>query len=288
MTEPLTRSPAGSAISNPLPLGLVVIGAMNASPKARLNAAGDKTSAGRRFICPRPACGSKSTTIKSPRSGINRIPHSRPADHWRSPVQAREQLPTMQPAACRAFVQRPRHDRSAGASRGHLREDRARAPGPQAVGRSGCSHNARSWFQSLCIRKYTRRLPPVARAKPGPKRSLPALVPPTWPFDSGAGVRAAGDGRVRDGLAAAASRLRRHLTPMVTRASLPDTLRRLGLKRLEATLSALARPAVRIRTEACADDDVPLGGSKLGGRPDLPDRVEWPRLADRPLTLDRK
>ena len=72
---------------------------------------------------------------------------------------------------------------------------------------------------------------------------------------------------------------------MVTRASLPDTLRRLGLERLEATLSALARPAVRIRTEACADDDVPLGGSKLGGRPDLPDRVEWPRLADRPLTF---
>jgi hypothetical protein len=55
--------PAESLISNACPRGFVAIGATKASPTTRLNDAGERTNAGRRFICSWPACESKSKTI---------------------------------------------------------------------------------------------------------------------------------------------------------------------------------------------------------------------------------
>jgi uncharacterized protein YwqG len=72
---------------------------------------------------------------------------------------------------------------------------------------------------------------------------------------------------------------------VVTRANFSKALRRLGLTRYEAALSALARPAIRIRPVPCKDDDVPLGGSKLGGQPDLPNGADWPQWEGSPLSF---
>jgi Domain of unknown function (DUF1963) len=41
-------------------------------------------------------------------------------------------------------------------------------------------------------------------------------------------------------------------------------------------LQALARPALALQTTAAADDDVPIGASKMGGAPDLPPTLDWP------------
>lgn len=40
-------------------------------------------------------------------------------------------------------------------------------------------------------------------------------------------------------------------------------------------LAGLSRPAARLAADAASD--VALGASKIGGRPDLPAGVEWPR-----------
>ena len=72
---------------------------------------------------------------------------------------------------------------------------------------------------------------------------------------------------------------------VVTRANLSKALRRLGLTRYEAALSALARPAIRIRPVPCKDDDIPLGGSKFGGKPDLTHGFDWPVHDGLPLSF---
>jgi hypothetical protein len=44
-----------------------------------------------------------------------------------------------------------------------------------------------------------------------------------------------------------------------------------------------AAPAVWLRTTPCDDDTIPVGATKLGGRPDLPPDLDWPmrpRYAD--------
>lgn len=42
----------------------------------------------------------------------------------------------------------------------------------------------------------------------------------------------------------------------------------------------LIRPSVRINTEAINEDNLPLGSSKIGGRPDLPPHLNWPVIED--------
>ena len=42
-------------------------------------------------------------------------------------------------------------------------------------------------------------------------------------------------------------------------------------------LRSKLRPATRLRTRSAADADIPLGASRIGGRPDLPPSFEWPR-----------
>lgn len=48
------------------------------------------------------------------------------------------------------------------------------------------------------------------------------------------------------------------------------------LKKHQKALRALARPALLLRTRECQEDDIPLGATKIGGRPDLPAAIAWP------------
>lgn len=43
-----------------------------------------------------------------------------------------------------------------------------------------------------------------------------------------------------------------------------------------------ASPCVFVVPEACDESEIPLGHSKVGGRPDLPDDIEWPWAVDHP------
>jgi uncharacterized protein YwqG len=58
-----------------------------------------------------------------------------------------------------------------------------------------------------------------------------------------------------------------------------------GLDRLIPYLSQVTLPAIRIEANLLADDDLPLGASKLGGRPDLLPTVEWPSFNGNSLTF---
>lgn len=49
-----------------------------------------------------------------------------------------------------------------------------------------------------------------------------------------------------------------------------------GLESYVDALLDLARPAVRLRSAPARADDLPTGTSKLGGRPDLPQPLQWP------------
>lgn len=48
---------------------------------------------------------------------------------------------------------------------------------------------------------------------------------------------------------------------------------------------ALIRPSVRLHATRVEESTVPGGATKLGGRPDLPADVEWPREQNEPLTF---
>jgi uncharacterized protein YwqG len=60
------------------------------------------------------------------------------------------------------------------------------------------------------------------------------------------------------------------------RSALASALAPLGSPSLAAALTALARDSIRLRGQPADDTDVPLGASKLGGRPDLPLGTAWP------------
>src|SRR6478672_6942116 len=49
-----------------------------------------------------------------------------------------------------------------------------------------------------------------------------------------------------------------------------------GLDRRVDDLMALAEPTVRIAIARVDEDALPIGASRLGGRPDLPPGVPWP------------
>ena len=54
---------------------------------------------------------------------------------------------------------------------------------------------------------------------------------------------------------------------------------------LEEHLVGLLEPSVRIGVMSVALKDLPIGASRFGGHPDVPDDFAWPLFADRPMAL---
>jgi uncharacterized protein (TIGR02996 family) len=53
-----------------------------------------------------------------------------------------------------------------------------------------------------------------------------------------------------------------------------------GFPELKKRVLRLARPALRMKTEAAGDSKIPVGASKIGGLPDLPPDFRWPPGGD--------
>jgi uncharacterized protein YwqG/predicted DNA-binding protein (MmcQ/YjbR family) len=59
-----------------------------------------------------------------------------------------------------------------------------------------------------------------------------------------------------------------------------------GLKGRGKAIRKLARPALLLRTKKSSEAKIPTGATKVGGRPDLPAKAEWPAYRDgRPLAF---
>lgn len=71
----------------------------------------------------------------------------------------------------------------------------------------------------------------------------------------------------------------------VLRERLAAELAAAGVGQRAAEIAALGVPCVRLRTTPGQDGEIPVGASKLGGHPDLPDGVEWPEWQGRPLSF---
>lgn len=62
-----------------------------------------------------------------------------------------------------------------------------------------------------------------------------------------------------------------------------DALRAAGLERLADVAERLTLPAIRIEPTIVDEDTIPVGASKLGGRPDLPPDFVWPERVGKAL-----
>jgi uncharacterized protein YwqG len=62
-----------------------------------------------------------------------------------------------------------------------------------------------------------------------------------------------------------------------------EALRGAGLERLAEVAERLTLPAIRIESAMVDEDTIPVGASKLGGRPDLPPDMAWPERDGKPL-----
>ena len=70
----------------------------------------------------------------------------------------------------------------------------------------------------------------------------------------------------------------------LTSADIEAELNSAGLEAADAgAIAQISRPGVWLETRAAEDSDIPIGATKIGGRPDLPDGVDWPT---RPLYHD--
>ncbi len=57
------------------------------------------------------------------------------------------------------------------------------------------------------------------------------------------------------------------------------------LSRVVNHLEAMLKPAVRLKTFPCREDEIQLGATRIGGRPDLTNNVTWPVWKDKPLAF---
>jgi predicted DNA-binding protein (MmcQ/YjbR family) len=59
-----------------------------------------------------------------------------------------------------------------------------------------------------------------------------------------------------------------------------------NLQEHRRTIRKLARPAILLRTKQSSEVNIPVGATKIGGRPDLPAETEWPTYRDgKPLAF---
>ncbi len=58
-----------------------------------------------------------------------------------------------------------------------------------------------------------------------------------------------------------------------------------GLARVSNQLVSLARSSIRFVTGKSNDEEIPVGNTKIGGSPDLPQGVQWPEWKSEPLTF---
>ncbi len=72
---------------------------------------------------------------------------------------------------------------------------------------------------------------------------------------------------------------------MIDRTQLHGQLVDAGLSRVADELVRLVRPSIRIETTRCDEDAIPLGVSKFGGLPHVPEDFMWPRWKDEPLAF---
>lgn len=71
----------------------------------------------------------------------------------------------------------------------------------------------------------------------------------------------------------------------MTDAELRDQIREAGLGRVADALLSRTAPAIWLATQEAEEAVLGLGVTRIGGRPDLPDEVEWPRRQGRPLSF---
>lgn len=57
------------------------------------------------------------------------------------------------------------------------------------------------------------------------------------------------------------------------------------LSRVASDLVAMLQPAIRLKTFPCREDELSLGSTRIGGRPDLTDDVVWPVWKGKPLAF---
>lgn len=70
-----------------------------------------------------------------------------------------------------------------------------------------------------------------------------------------------------------------------SKAAIEELIEDNGLKRKRKEVLKLWKPAVLLRTERTSEARIGLGQSKLGGKPDLPRKFEWPRRDGKPLAF---
>ncbi len=64
-----------------------------------------------------------------------------------------------------------------------------------------------------------------------------------------------------------------------------EELEKAGLARVAGDLEKLMQVFIRVKATVASEDNMPPGSSKLGGTPDLPHGVGWPRCNDVPMAL---
>jgi uncharacterized protein YwqG len=72
---------------------------------------------------------------------------------------------------------------------------------------------------------------------------------------------------------------------MLDKAALREKLIEAGLQRVADEIIACAQPAILLTTELATKESLTPGGSRFGGKPDLPTAFPWPEFQDKPLAF---